>query len=666
MPQEENEPPLSATLFSWLKPFDDDVWVVIVVMFIVSASVFWFLEHDQVGGDIEGQDIFSQIAVAVYLTVTTFTGGGGVMLVPKSIAGRLFAFSWSLWCLLTVTAYTASLASFLVVSSVSVQGFSSIEDAIRDRALICIWGNAADYEIVSSIYPEARLVKSSSHRGVLQDLAAGKCSGGVVTTQSWEVMQLLQEYNGNCSLSYVGRPIYQIQAGFVVLQEAYYPKCTSLIRDVLDIHFREMKRDQFIDKAWAKHYERLLDQSSSVACSNTGSRRSRLKGGGGGGSGAAAASGAIGQNAVAKRLSMRDLGGTHITYLGLISLSMCCWLAGTNTKEGRKFLVPWLTRRWSRKAAAAEQSGVGVEAGRAPVRHRGLLYKQGKFGGQGRWRFFVLDDQTLRYYKDEASFLRNEDCRGEFWCFGLIARSEAGFGPGALADHGLVIEGALGAHDLGDVAHRKMLCACRSAVERDAWVAQIDLAAKGAVNRRARQDSKGLIPRLARSSHAMAAHALTVEDKIDICTSEFEACSKHVNALSADVTCLKGDVARLLQLVEALACTEERAGESGPASGQGRLQQQHTLTSPQEPAASVPAGATLAKVSTPCNRQVIVARPSMPPTSARDCDHLISAQGINVSASPGPARAFRSSDHTDVEMEASSQVGIFSIEVGSA
>ena len=35
-------------------------------------------------------------------------------MMPKSMAGRIMAVSWSMWCLLTITAYTASLASFLV------------------------------------------------------------------------------------------------------------------------------------------------------------------------------------------------------------------------------------------------------------------------------------------------------------------------------------------------------------------------------------------------------------------------------------------------------------------------------------------------------------------------------------------------------------------------
>ena len=44
---------------------------------------------------------------------------------------------------------------------------------------------------------------------------------------------------------------------------------------------------------------------------------------------------------------MRDMGGTHITYLSFLLLSMVCWLLGTQTPQGRKLIVPFLHRQSS-------------------------------------------------------------------------------------------------------------------------------------------------------------------------------------------------------------------------------------------------------------------------------------------------------------------------------
>lgn len=100
--------------------------------------MFWFFEHDQVGGDLHGKDVYSQISISLYLTTATFTSAGGQQFTPHSNAGRLFAFSWALWCLLTVSSYTANLASFLVVKRSAASGINSIQDAIQQNAQICV------------------------------------------------------------------------------------------------------------------------------------------------------------------------------------------------------------------------------------------------------------------------------------------------------------------------------------------------------------------------------------------------------------------------------------------------------------------------------------------------------------------------------------------------
>ena len=558
-----SEPPLSATLFSWLNPFDNDVWIVIGAMFLVSAAVFWLLEHDQVGGDIEGQDEWTQIMISLYLTVATFTGAGGIMYAPKSLAGRLFALSWSMWCLLTVTAYTASLASFLVVRGSNVRGISSMEHAMQQNAVICVWGNAADYEMVSTLYPEALLLKSSNHEGALLDLAAGKCAGAVLTSQSWELLQMQAEYNGNCSLTYVGRPLTNIQAGFAVKQDAYFPQCTSLIRDVLDIHFREMKHDGFIEEAWANHYRRVLGAKGPVGCANTGSRRSgdfvagggskRLKGTGAGGSGGTGGTGsgsgsmlgaAVGSNPLSKRLSMRDLGGTHITYVALICISLFCLLCSTKTAEGKRLLVPWLTGiRPVTEDASTERGNLSA------IRHQGLICKQGRVVRSRKWRYFVLDDHAIKYYKDRFAFERNPaDFIGRFDCYGLAAHIDKE----RMYDrwgYTFTIEGEHEQNGGDNRCIRIMECACEVASEREAWIAQIRLASYDAAHGEGK-DILDLIPRLVRSTHAAAAQSLAVEHKV-------EMSSARVEALSRDVTRLQSDVAQLLQLVQGL-CTPSK------------------------------------------------------------------------------------------------------------
>lgn len=58
----------------------------------------------------------------------------------------------------------------------------------------------------------------------------------------------------------------------------------------------------------------------------------------------------------ANRLTMRDMGGTHITYLSFMLISIVFWLLGTETPQGRKLIVPFLHRQSS--LLALQQSKV--------------------------------------------------------------------------------------------------------------------------------------------------------------------------------------------------------------------------------------------------------------------------------------------------------------------
>jgi ABC-type amino acid transport substrate-binding protein len=149
-----------------------------------------------------------------------------------------------------------------------VTRIGSIDDAIAQNKRICVWGAAADWELVSQQYPKANLRKSADHQGAILDMAAGLCDAAVVSNNEWSVLQSQAKFNGNCTLQYVGRPLFVISAGFAVAQDST-DKCSSLLRDVLDIHFKNMKREGFIDAAWAKHLKRAQEApgvGGSVSC----------------------------------------------------------------------------------------------------------------------------------------------------------------------------------------------------------------------------------------------------------------------------------------------------------------------------------------------------------------------------------------------------------------
>ena len=312
----------------------------------------------------------------------------------------LLASGWSLFCLLHITAYTANLATFLVLRATPVAGIESIYDAIAQNKRICVWGAAADYEVISRLHPSANLVKSDSTKAALLDMQAGVCEAAVMTKYAWDVLEGTSKFNGNCSLVYVGRPLSLMSAGFAVAQDSNV-KCTSMLREVFDIHFRGMVRDGLIEAAWAKHVARaqnMPDVGGPVACSD--SRRSaggrtrawgvvgdgvgaadkpggtvrlpgdtdgrRVGSGGGAGGGEASSVIAVSSNV----LTLSDMGGTHATYLFFICLAFMCWAFSTETPEGRKFIVPCLHKTpqsVSPYDPEAVKAGAGAAAADTPI-----------------------------------------------------------------------------------------------------------------------------------------------------------------------------------------------------------------------------------------------------------------------------------------------------------
>jgi hypothetical protein len=211
------------------------------------------------------------------------------------------------------------------------------------------------------------------------------------------VLQGMAKFNGNCSLLYVGRPLSFMSAGFAVAQDSNV-KCTSLLHQVLDIHFKNMVREGFVDSAWAEHVTRARNMpgaGGTVVCADS-RRRARghpgpwgvVGGGGGGGhtaggkvllqgdgrrkgSGGAGGSGeapaelAVSSNVDRKTLTLSDMGGTHATYLLFMCIALFCWTFSTETPQGRKFIVPCLHRKAHSVTPhdlEALEAGTGAEA----------------------------------------------------------------------------------------------------------------------------------------------------------------------------------------------------------------------------------------------------------------------------------------------------------------
>ena len=122
--------------FSIFNHFDPWLWVCIVGAMLFSSVIYWFLEGGTDDGDLGGEEALHPMSQSIYLTAGAVVGAAGYG--PRTIAGKLFAWSWGFWCLLVLAAYTASLASAFTVQAATKTSIQNIHDLDKVGGPVCV------------------------------------------------------------------------------------------------------------------------------------------------------------------------------------------------------------------------------------------------------------------------------------------------------------------------------------------------------------------------------------------------------------------------------------------------------------------------------------------------------------------------------------------------
>lgn len=183
---------------------------------------------------------------------------------PKSRATRIFVFSMAFFYLLIVAAYTANLASFLVEKNKGKIVINDVQDAIRNELTFCVWKGTGMDEILQTYnMPKSKIHRTLNPGDEYLALLEGKCDIIFTTSGDWEMQRRDMKYNPGCNLELVGRIVKIQSAGFSVRDSEQY--CTSLLRNVFDLHITEMKNDLTLEDMW----ENYLNNGATNKCSET-------------------------------------------------------------------------------------------------------------------------------------------------------------------------------------------------------------------------------------------------------------------------------------------------------------------------------------------------------------------------------------------------------------
>jgi len=247
-------------LWSFLKPFEANLWGTIVATITFSGMLYWAIERWNRDAEKRDPDNKS-FGAAVFYAAMSFTAHFEHE--PISHSTRILSFSLTFWALIVASSYTANMASFLVSPRIAVYKYPTVDAILRQDATVCVQGGAALEMMLNEKYPSMRTVGKDSEEEIFQGLRLPPRRGGCdAVAHQFNVFELYEhdkDINYDCAISSEKRVVEILPSGMAT---AIVDKCTSLISAVLDYHLTSMIDDGFIETTWENH----LNRHGSIDC----------------------------------------------------------------------------------------------------------------------------------------------------------------------------------------------------------------------------------------------------------------------------------------------------------------------------------------------------------------------------------------------------------------
>lgn len=244
-------------IWSLFLPFRWSVWIMTIATIAVSGIVYWYLDLMGNSQQTDQRKLEHKPGSAIFYAAIAFTGHFEFR--PRSAPAMIMTFSLTFASLLFTAVYTANLASFLVVHRRPKNLINSVQEAVILRSPICVQDRVNANEYLAQRYPRALFKRKPTQEAVYQALFNNECRVAVDTSASFQQYQVTTEFNKDCNLTRSDQVEYFLNAGFATAVDSGV-RCTSLINNVLDLHFLAMKSDGTMERIWQEYLERLSSQ----------------------------------------------------------------------------------------------------------------------------------------------------------------------------------------------------------------------------------------------------------------------------------------------------------------------------------------------------------------------------------------------------------------------
>ncbi|KAL3918645.1 MAG: hypothetical protein SGARI_007410, partial [Bacillariaceae sp.] len=216
-------------LFSFLAPFDWQVWLMTLLTMVIAGLVYQWMEW--INEDSDKQELQNKPTETMYFAMLSFNGD--IKFQPSTNYARIFVLTIAFWGLILSSAYTANLASFLVIQNSPTLQIETIGEAVAANLPLCVVeGSAQEFEVLNA-YPLARLVQvpAADPNRLFLDVIDGRCKLAVSPIFFWDTAKRNRTLNAGCQLQWIGRTFRFARSGFSSRSDSG-TFCTNLIRDV--------------------------------------------------------------------------------------------------------------------------------------------------------------------------------------------------------------------------------------------------------------------------------------------------------------------------------------------------------------------------------------------------------------------------------------------------
>jgi len=327
--------------FNWVTPYESNVWYLTIFTILLSSFVYQLLEY--MANEREDRTLWEWTTDNLFKSFLGFTQE--LQFNSRTFEKKLFLISMALFALILTATYTANLASLLVSKIILPPPIGSIQEAVNVRTPICTLKGTNSDNYIRENMPAVIRIEKNNLMEIYDGLQAEECDLVAEAMESWGKIKQIRKYNPTCNLEQVNAIVRSNKAGFATKADVGH-LCTSLIRDVINVHMSEMILDGFLEDAWATEHKLSHDIDCNAyrpdltdvdarrllalkTTENSGTNHynevieiRRLKGGGsksGAAGGAVAANNEGGNN---DRLTLQQMIGSFLFHWLLMALSL--------------------------------------------------------------------------------------------------------------------------------------------------------------------------------------------------------------------------------------------------------------------------------------------------------------------------------------------------------